>query len=123
MLSLRTSEKYEPDVKRKVGFQGGSEPWLAESPAPNTPGPQSGPDMDNQFFGCWHLSEWGQNSGMNHESEWGDRLARTKKAGEGGFLCPRPLGYDLTGKLLGSGTALVSLVSNSAQLRDPSAEM
>lgn len=42
MLSLRTSEKYEPDVKRKVGFQGGSEPWLAESPAPNTPGPSLG---------------------------------------------------------------------------------
>lgn len=32
-------------------------------------------------------------------------------------------GFDLAGELLGSRTALVSLVSNSAQLRGPSAEI
>lgn len=36
MLSLRTSNKWWPWIKRKVGFQSGSEPWLAGSPAPST---------------------------------------------------------------------------------------
>lgn len=37
MLSLSTNEKSWPCVKRKVGFQGGSEPRVAGSAAPTTP--------------------------------------------------------------------------------------